>query len=72
MPALTPAAPSARVRAMSGVSSEVHAPAPQVEAEAAATRARRVYVPPRSARRGSVEASTLVSGEQCVFDPPPC
>lgn len=33
-------------------------------------RPRRPYEPPRIVRRQQVLASTLVSGEQCVFDPP--
>ena len=33
-------------------------------------RPRRSYEPPQIIRRQQVLASTLVSGEQCVFDPP--
>ena len=33
---------------------------------------RPAYERPRVELRGSVAKSTLVSGEQCVFDPPPC
>lgn len=33
-------------------------------------RRRRTYEPPKILRRQQVVASTLVSGEQCVFDPP--
>lgn len=32
--------------------------------------ARRAYEAPRIIRRQQVIASTLVSGDQCVFDPP--
>ncbi|MCC6214045.1 MAG: hypothetical protein IT376_04205 [Polyangiaceae bacterium] len=57
---------------MSGVSSEVREPTPHGAPEGATANPRRAYIAPRTALRGSVEASTLVSGEQCVFDPPPC
>lgn len=33
---------------------------------------RRPYEAPRILRREQIVHATLVSGEECVFDPPPC
>lgn len=33
---------------------------------------RQPYVPPTLELRGSLASTTLVSGEECVFAPPPC
>lgn len=30
------------------------------------------YVPPTVELKGTLASSTLVSGDECVFDPPPC
>lgn len=40
--------------------------------EPAGTSARRPYQPPVLSLRGSVLSGTLVSGDECNFDPPPC
>jgi hypothetical protein len=36
------------------------------------TIARAPYEAPRIVRRERIIASTLLSGQECVFDPPPC
>ncbi len=45
-------------------------PAPSAGKEEQAPR--QPYVPPTLELRGSLASTTLVSGEECVFAPPPC
>jgi hypothetical protein len=47
-------------------------PARPTDAAARGEGARRPYEPPRLLKKHSVARTTMVSGGQCTFNPPPC